>query len=103
MLLPFTLQSMLCGQQGLTQWCSLMGFRLPGAWVPLLGGVLGAAAAAGVLALVRALQEGVEVQRSQQQQVEKQGASRDGCIQELPLSVLLARAAAQLLRSKLGS
>lgn len=102
-LLPFTLQSMLCGHQGLTQWCSLMGFRLPGAWVPLLGGVLGAAAAAGVLALVRALQEGVEVQRRQQRQVEKQGGSGDGSTRELPLSVLLAHAATQLLRSKLGS
>jgi hypothetical protein len=103
-LLPFTLQSMLCGHQGLTQWCSLMGFRLPGAWVPLLGGVFGAAAAAGVLAVVRALQEGVEAQRSrQQQQVFKQGANREGGTPELPLSVLLARAAAQLLRSKLGS
>lgn len=102
-LLPFTLQSMLCGHQGLTQWCSLMGFRLPGGWVPLLGGVLGAAAAAGVLAVVRALQEGVEAQRSQQQQVQKQGANREASMPDLPVSVLLARAAAQLLRSKLGS
>jgi hypothetical protein len=106
-LLPFTLQQMLCGHQGLTQWCSLMGFRLPGAWVPLLGGVLGAAAASGVLALVRALQEGVTAQRRQQQQQQQRerqaGSSREGSGEEVPMSVLLARAAAQLLRKKLGS
>jgi hypothetical protein len=98
-LLPFMLQQMLLGHQGLTHWCSLAGFRLPGAWVPLLGGVLGAAAAAGVLMLVRALQEGVAVQRRQQQQ---QVGSRDGGGGEVPLSVLLARAAVQLLNKGLG-
>jgi hypothetical protein len=103
-LLPFTLQQMICGHQGLTQWCSLMGFRLPGAWVPLLGGVLGAAAASGVLALVRALLEGVAAQRRQQQQQQQRqaGISREGGGGEVPMSVLLARAAAQLFRKKLG-
>jgi hypothetical protein len=100
-LLPFMLQQMLLGHQGLTHWCSLIGFRLPGAWVPLLGGVLGAAAAAGVLRLVRALQEGVAVQRRQQQQQRQQG-SRDGGGEEVSLSVLLARAAVQLLNKGLG-
>lgn len=107
-LLPFTVQQMLLGHQGLTQWCNLMGFRLPGAWVPLLGGVLGAAAAAGVMAIVRALQEGVAAQQRQQQQRERererQGGGLDGGGEgEVPMSVLLARAAAQLLKSKLGS
>ena len=111
MLLPFTLQQLLAGHQGLTQWCSLMGFRLPGAWVPLLGGVLGAAAAAGVWAGVRALQEAVAAQQRKQQQKQqqlgRQGAgSRDGGEAgggEVPMSVLLARAAAALLRKQLGS
>jgi len=105
MLLPFVLQQMLAGHQGLTQWCSLVGFRLPGAWVPLLGGLAGAAAAAGVVVVVRAVQGSIETQRQQeaarqrQQQQQQLGGESSG---ETPMSVLLARAAAQLLKKGLG-
>lgn len=111
-LLPFVLQQMLVGHQGLTQWCSLVGFRLPGAWIPLLGGFLGAAAAAGVLMVVRALQSSMAAQRQQdeaarrrRQQQQMGGRGAGGGYEEeatTPVSVLLARAAAQLLKKRLG-
>lgn len=116
-LTPFVVQQLLAGHSssGLTHyWCSLLGGLREAAWVPLLGGFAGAAAAAGLWALVRALQAAVDEARQQQQQQrrrhlgEKQpgggkvGGGGEGAEKEAPVSALLARAAAQLLKKALS-
>ncbi|KAF6259684.1 hypothetical protein COO60DRAFT_1460076 [Scenedesmus sp. NREL 46B-D3] len=100
-LLPFVCQQLLAGHAGMSQWCLLYGHRM-GAWVPLLGGLAGAGAAAAVLALVRLLVSSVE--QRQQQQRRQQAAAELAGGQQRPagaddsMALLLTKALAQMLR-----
>jgi hypothetical protein len=104
-LLPFVALQLTGAHAGLAQWATLHGLRLPAAWVPLLGGLAGAAVAAALLQLGRIVAAGIQQRRQQQYQQQQQAAGQQpggpgpGREQQLePVTALLSRAATLLLK-----
>jgi hypothetical protein len=63
-LLPFVALQLTASQAALAPWCVVQGAKV-GAWVPLLGGLAGAAAATVLLQLGRIVAAGIQQQRQQ--------------------------------------
>lgn len=98
-LLPFVALQLTGAQAGLAQWCIIDGVRL-GNWVPLLGGLAGAALSAALLQLARAVLAGLRqrqaaaapgAQGGQQQPPQLPG-------KDDPLVALIGKAATLLLK-----
>jgi hypothetical protein len=103
-LLPFVCQQLLAGHPGINQLYVLYGKQL-GASVPLLGGLIGAAASAALLKLARLLQLALQQQQQQHgSSLGGTGATSKGRQQQQqpaaddPLQLLLKTAMAQLLK-----
>eukprot|EP00879_Flechtneria_rotunda_P011931 GHRR01012462.1.p1 GENE.GHRR01012462.1~~GHRR01012462.1.p1 ORF type:complete len:253 (+),score=92.03 GHRR01012462.1:1396-2154(+) len=99
-LLPFVCQQLLASHASISQYYVIQGYKT-GAWVPLLGGFVGAAVAAAILALVRLVQGAKQQKQGQQQQLGIADAKPPG--EGSPAgadatSVLLSAALKQLLR-----
>jgi hypothetical protein len=99
-LLTFVALQLTSSQAGLAQWCVLRGVRL-GGWVPLIGGLAGAAVSAGILALGRVVAAGIQQQQAAAAAAQQQQAGAEGSgapQQQEPLTALLSRAAALVLK-----
>lgn len=101
-LLPFVCQQLLADHPGINQLHVLYGKQL-GAWVPLLGGLIGAAASAALLKLARLLQLALQQQQQHSSSLGSTGATSKGRQQQQPaaddpLQLLLKTAMAQLLK-----
>jgi hypothetical protein len=99
-LAPFLLLQLLQGHAALSHWWVVSGVKL-GAWVPVLGGCLGAAVAAALVQLIEAVAKSWKSRNQQQQQ---QGAGQGpGSSQDdiEPLSVLLKQLASAVLKKVL--
>eukprot|EP00775_Hariotina_reticulata_P001907 gene1905-biopygen3393 len=99
-LLPFVCQQLLAGHIGISQYYTLHGQQL-GAWVPLIGGLIGAAVSAALLELARMLQ--LALQQQQNSRPANTGAASNGGQQRQPaaddpLQLLLKAAVAQLVK-----
>lgn len=95
-LLPFVLQQLLSSHNSLSSHHVLGWLHMPGCWVPLAGGLVGTAAATGMLSVGRALASSAAQQR-QREVADKARQPEEAGGDLTPVSVLLAQAAAQLL------
>jgi hypothetical protein len=101
-LFPFVALQLATSQAALAPWWTVQGLKA-GAWVPLLGGLAGAAVAASLLKLGRILAAGIQQQR---QQAAAAAASSGGGGGDTggaapppePVAALLGKAATLLLR-----
>lgn len=98
-LLPFVAIQLTAAHVGLAQWGVINGVRL-GDWVPLLGGLCGAAVSAALLLLGRIVAAGMQQQAAAAQQQPGGQGPQPGQVpgREEPLTALLTKAAALMLR-----
>jgi hypothetical protein len=104
-LLPFVALQLAGTQAALAPWLTAVGGLKVGAWVPLLGGAAGAAAAAGTLRIGRLVAAGIQQQQQQAAAAQQQqgvggggGGGPGSPQQQEPLSALLSKAAGMLIR-----